>query len=106
MDSGATKLMCNNMSSFISSEPSCQESVEIGDGETLKVAGKGTVWGTVKAFEKRCTIKFNNVLYVPTLNVNLMSLRKIRKLNYSVLFTDDEHGHGICKVLHNSNNKV
>lgn len=68
--------------------------------------GKRTIIGTVFVFGKRGVIELHNVLYVPKLTFNLLSVTKIRNLSYSVLFTDDTNGHIICKAIDNSNTNV
>lgn len=101
----ASKHTCNTINSFSTLHNSPQERVEIGDWETLNVEGMGTVNDTVFLFWSRENVQFRDVLYVPKLNFNLLSVITIRKMKYSFLFIDDLKGNGICKVIQQANNE-
>ena len=102
VDSGATCHMCNDETRFtdyIKLEQA--EDVTLGDGHHLKAQGHGTVTLNVRVSEgkhQRC--KLNNVLHVPNLAFNLISIGKAMDKIVQTVFT--EMG---CKFL-NANGKV
>ena len=74
--------------------------VRIGNGAYLAVKGKGTV-----AIESHTCLKLiSNVLYVPEINQNLLSVGQLLKKGYRVLFKDnhclitDAQGREVFKV--------
>ena len=59
--------------------------VRIGNGVYLAVKGKGTV-----AIEGHTSLKLiSNVLYVPEINQNLLSISQLLEKGYKVLFEDN-----------------
>ena len=78
--SGARKL-------FQDLDDSVQQTVRLGDGKILKVAGKGTI--VIKlSFEKLRVLK--DVQYVPKLAHNLLSVGQLMASGYTVEFADGE----------------
>ena len=79
VDSGATDHMCNNKSLFINFTPinNPNSAVTLGDGNTTSpIKGKGTI-----AYEvQKNIIHLHDVLYVPSLNVNLYSVKQHMKV--------------------------
>ena len=78
----ATYHRCNNIVLFVELH-SLKEALEVtlGDGHTLEAAGRGTVTLEMKLPDgtmKMC--KLNDVLYVPKLSHNLLSVPKLLKL--------------------------
>lgn len=65
----------------------------------MKVGGIESVYGTIIVIGKQLHVEFGNVLYVPDLNFNLHSDSKIRKMQYSVLFSHDKNVNSICIVM-------
>lgn len=78
IDSGATCHMGNDKSQFAEFVPlECPQDVTLGDGHSLKAVGCGTVILDVELSQgkvKKC--KLNDVLYVPGLSYNLLSVSK------------------------------
>ena len=79
VDSGATCHMCSDRRLFVElhnvTEPL---EVVLGDGHTLNAAGTGVVMlDMVLPIGKTKTCKLHNVLYVPKLSYNLLSVSKV-----------------------------
>ena len=88
IDSGATCHISNNRSLFVeynSLEES--QSVTLGDGHTLEAVGKGVVALKLELEDgKTITGQLNDVLYVPELTYNLLSISRVTKLGKRVEF--------------------
>ena len=89
MDSGATCHMCRDEKSFISlyqlEDPI---DVVLGDGRALTAVGRGKLVLDMllpNGETKSCTL--HDVLYVPKLSYNLLSVAKVSKRNKIVKFT-------------------
>lgn len=108
IDSGATVHMCNNVKSFNKStvQLPAKSKIQIGVGMELDVLHEGTVAGTITSYGKTFPVLFKDFLYVPKLQFNLLSVSKIRKKGYTISFTSDAHGTGLCKVIDNQSNTV
>ena len=95
VDSGATCHMCNNqelMYDFVKLEKLVE--VQLGDGKVLKATGRGIVTlFTVLPDRKHKKCKLQNVLLVPKLSYNLLSVSKATEAGYSVSFEDS-----VCKI--------
>ena len=61
--------------------------VKLGDGKLKKVEGKGTV---VVHTEEGNQKFIHDVLYVPSLSQNLLSVGQLLRKGYSLLFDDGE----------------
>ena len=70
LDSGATQHMCNDRSQFINFQP-MSTSITIADSKKMKAIGKGNI--NVRT-NKGKFITLKNVLYVPKLSQNLLSI--------------------------------
>ena len=102
VDSGATCHMCNDQKLFGKFEhlPTFQE-VTLGDGHALEATGQGTVSLEMRLSDektKRCVL--HNVLYVPKLSYNLLSVTRVSESGKVVKF--DNAG---CQIL-NKHNKL
>ena len=101
VDSGASSHMANDESQFTEQrkleEP---ENIKVGDGYFVKAEYEGTVELEVEVNGKmqKCTLK--NVLYVPELSYNLLSVSKATDAGKKVLF--NENG---CEIK-NKRNKI
>ena len=78
VESGATSHMCNDCRLFIEMH-TLDKPLEImfGDGHALEAAGKGIVMLDMRlpnGNTQRC--KFQDVLYIPSLSYNLLSVSK------------------------------
>lgn len=91
LDSGATSHMVNSKEFFTDLKLQPKGYVRLTDNDKfLEVQGIGS--GTINCIvgeEKTNGLKINNVLYVPKLGTNLLSVKKIVKDGYSVHFTEN-----------------
>ena len=94
IDSGATCHMCNDKSKFSDLQVLGEmQQVILGDGNSLKAVGKGSVMLELLAGRKKnCLLK--DVLYVPGLNYNLLSVPKSTEIVDEAVF-----GHSKCEFL-------
>lgn len=102
VDSGATCHMCNNKELFIEYGSKETGTVSLGDGHPLETNGSGKV--VLKMMlpngeMKKCTL--SDVLYVPKLSFNLLSVSKSSKLGNVVKFYDNE-----CKIFDVQDNLI
>ena len=102
IDSGASCHMCGDEKLFVNLKP-LKEQVEVtlGDGHTLKVSGQGTVPLDMKLPDggvRKC--KLLDVLHVPALTYNLVSVSKAAESGITAKFDDDG-----CQII-NSKQKV
>jgi hypothetical protein len=69
-------------------------SIKVGDGRSLNVDGVGSI--KLKVFsshKKMISLTIEDALYVPTLSTNLISIGKLAKKGYKILFEDE-----VCKI--------
>ena len=84
IDSGCTNHMTHEGKIFTEIDRNIISRVKIGNGTHLKVEGKGTV-----AIETQTCFKLiSDVLYVPEINQNLLSVSQLLEKGYKVLFED------------------
>ncbi|CAN0831018.1 hypothetical protein LINGRAHAP2_LOCUS1598 [Linum grandiflorum] len=88
--------MTGNLESFTEMDDTYRSHVKIGDGKRLEVEGKGTI--LVKGKEGNKTL-IQEVLYVPELAQNLLSVGQLMMKNYKLLFDNGE-----CEIINKSNN--
>ncbi|XP_071900906.1 uncharacterized protein [Coffea arabica] len=82
IDNGWTHHMAYEESIFRKLDKSLISKVRIGNGDYIEVKGKGSV-----AIDYGSGIKIiSDVLYVPEINQNLLSVEQLLKKNYSVIF--------------------
>ena len=90
VDSGATCHMCNDQSMFMDlKQVGPNEKVTLGDGNSLGVAGEGTVDMDMllnDGVRRGCALK--KVLYVPKLAYNLVSVSRAAEAGKTVHFDD------------------
>ena len=100
IDSGCTNHMTYDQELFKELDKTAISKVRIGNGAYLEVKGKGTV-----AIKGHTDLKLiSNVLYVPEINQNLLSVGQLMEKGYKVLFEDsrclitDTQGREVFKV--------
>ena len=90
VDSGATCHMCNNkalLEDFVEFDETVD--VMLGDGKVLNATGSGTVLvHTVLANGKQQECILHNVLLVPNLSYNLISVSKVTEAGKSISFEE------------------
>ena len=105
IDIGCTSHMTKYLSIFTSIDRSVQPKVKLGNGEVVQAKGKGTIAISTKRGTKIVT----NVLYIPDLDQNLLSVAQILRNGYAVSFKEnfcfisDVHGTEIAKIKMNGN---
>ena len=94
VDSGATCHICNSKELFEEFHPlQVPQQVTIGDGRTLEAVGTGVVSLKLKLLEGEFEIgRLSDVLYVPKLAYNLLSVPRVTELEKEVIF-DELQGH-------------
>ena len=106
VDSGATCHMCSNKKMFMDLKP-LEEPMEVtlGDGHTLQAVGRGVVSLKMKlpsGVTRKCNVQ--DVLYVPALSYNLLSVSqaaergKVTGFNDSGCQISGSHGRLIAKA--------
>ena len=90
IDSGATSHMCNDRDMFVKfSHLEKPLGVVLGDGHVSEATGRGTVKLMVNLpNNKTKECKLQDVLYVPKLSYNLLSVARATKFKKKVKFTD------------------
>ena len=101
-DSGCTQHVCNDRSMFINfSAGNGTSKIEIGDGTPLVVGGKGDVIMQAVLPDKIQKLTLKNVLFVPDMNHNLISVSQCTSMNKQVMFYDKT-----CKIISNDNKLI
>ncbi|XP_057451592.1 uncharacterized protein LOC130743382 [Lotus japonicus] len=100
IDSGCTNHMTNDEKLFIELDKSIVSKVKVGNGDFISVKGKGTV-----VIESLTGLKYiPDVLYVPDIDQNLLSVAQLVEKGFKVIFEDntcvikDAKGSDIFKV--------
>ena len=89
IDSGATRHICADKNAFASYSPvgEGEELVYLGDSRTTVVLGKGKV--LLKLISRKI-LALNNVLHVPSIRVNLVSVALLGKVGVKISFESDK----------------
>ncbi|GKV29240.1 hypothetical protein SLEP1_g38182 [Rubroshorea leprosula] len=95
VDSGCTNHMVKDVKLFTKLDRSIRTRVRLGNGYVVQAEGKGNVSIQTKEGIKTIT----DVLYIPSLSQNLLSVTQLMKHGYSVHFKQD-----VCQIfdLHGS----
>jgi len=105
IDSGCTSHMTKFLSIFSSIDRSVQPKIKLGNGDIVQAKGKCTV--VVRT--NRGTKTITNVLYIPELDQNLLSVAHMLRNSYQVSFKDsfcfiiDTHDSKIAKIKMDGN---
>jgi len=90
IDSGATAHMCSDKSFFTVCDPEQNRTVTLANSKVLRTAGIGEGYlHCATASGKSRKIKLTDVLYVPELNGNLISVKKLTSKGFKVNFRAD-----------------
>ena len=89
VDSSATRHICANKDAFTSYTPvgDDEKVVYLGDSHTTQVLGKGKVMLKLTSGK---TLALNNVLHVPNIKANLVSVVLLGKVGVKVSFEFDK----------------
>jgi len=91
VDSGATSHMTNNRNLFTTFQSCDGENVCVGDGHTLTVEGKGKVNISFKLKNNNVQkLQLNDVLYIPEISYNLLSISKSTEKGIKTNFAENE----------------
>jgi len=96
LDSGCSNHMTGERDIFISLDQSFNSQVKLGDGKMQKAVGKGTIAVHTKGGNKKL---ISDVLYVPNLTQNLLSVGQLIQKGFSIYFDDEK-----CKIIDKTNN--
>ncbi|TXG70384.1 hypothetical protein EZV62_005319 [Acer yangbiense] len=90
VDSGCTSHMARDAGMFTTLDMNATTTVKLGNGDMVKAAGKGKVLIQTKSGPKI----IDNVLYIPDLAQNLLSVAQLLKRGYSLTFEGN-----LCIIL-------
>lgn len=91
VDSGCTSHMCKNESMFTYLNKALKDKVRLGNGKFEDAEGKGTISINTHLGTQYIT----NVVFVPTLKQNLLSVNQMTNNGYKVLFESK-----CCRIYH------
>lgn len=94
VDSGCSNHMTGDENIFKEIDRSVKSQVKLGNGELVEVEGKGTI----AVNTKKGTRFIRDVLLVPKLDTNLLSVGQMMERGYSLYFNGDS-----CKIYDNKN---
>jgi len=83
-DTGASSHMVRSKHFLMEIEP-CNVPIQVGNGEKVIAKEKGTIKLQVDNGDQGLTITLKNVLYVPELIINIISLTKVIDLGFEVI---------------------
>lgn len=89
-DSGATRHMSNQKDLFTFIDFSRTGDVTVANGETTRYHGVGNINLKVKSGQDVLNLELKEVLYVPLLDSNLVSVKRLTKGDAKVLFDSQE----------------
>lgn len=93
--------MCNDEAAFqVLNRKKLDRTVSIGDGSALSMFGRGTVHPTTVVNGKVHDVALQDVLFVPRLTRNLISVGRCRGKDARVTFDSGEDGNGVCTAEH------
>lgn len=96
IDSGATSHVTSDRNVFSELNVNHQEKIYMANGQRIAVEGIGTVRiNAVNNNGKSVSIKMQEVLYVPSINGSLLSVRKLVEKGFKVNFTPN----GQCNIM-------
>lgn len=90
VDSGASKHMCCDKKIFNSLQSCKNVNVVIASGAKIPAVGIGNVSLCVSDSGRRLNVDLHDVLFVPDIKTNLISVKKITERGYSVTFSGDK----------------
>lgn len=97
IDSGASLHMCRERKWMYNVSPSTVNNIKVADNKTVAVEGCGSVNLQIRDSDgKPQVIQVRNVLYVPSLTTNLLSVSQMAKNGCEIKFEKDS-----CKIYQN-----
>lgn len=101
LDSGATEHMSSRRTSFVNYESMTGKTVTIADKRKVFVVGKGDIFINAYVNKKVIKICLKDVLHVPDLGPNLISMNKLTCLRYKIVFSKND-----CSIFNRNNEKI
>jgi len=98
LDSECSNHMTGNRELFVEIDEGVLNFVILGDGKAERIKGKGVIIVHAKSGEKRY---IHDVLYVPNLAHNLLSVGQLVQKGYQIHFDNNE-----CKVIDKKKNMI
>lgn len=86
IDSGASMHLSKIRKWFANFKPMTGKSVVLGDGRVIPVLGHGDIHVNITLFGRTSPCIFNNVLYVPDIAANLLSVSKMTEAGLNLSF--------------------
>jgi len=90
LDSGCTTHLCKDESKFIQMEPVNYEKLNLATNASAVVKASGNVGITTSLNDQTKQVEFSEVLYVPDLRTNLISVARITEKGNKVIFGRNE----------------
>jgi transposase InsO family protein len=90
LDTGCSNHMCGDKEAFSDLDESFHSSVKFGDNSIVSFMGKGKVTDQTKG---NSTHTIANVLFVPELKTNLLSVGQLQEKGYEISIKD-----GVCQI--------
>lgn len=107
VDSGATSHMTNSKSLLTEIDnTSTYAAVSVGNGNQTPVHGVGDIRCSVKFDDTVENVKMSNVLWVPSLTCNLISVSRMRRSGLAIMFDTDANGQGVCLVTRSGSSEL
>ena len=89
IDSGATSHMTNNEHFFTSFDDTKENNISLANWQQMLSAGIGDGYKCCQVEEKTSRIPVKNVLFVPSLDSNLLSVKQVAKQTNTLTFKED-----------------
>ncbi|KAL5836715.1 hypothetical protein ACOSQ3_013884 [Xanthoceras sorbifolium] len=90
LDTGCSNHMCGDKKVFSDLDESFRNTVKFGDNSTISIMGKGNVTLQTK---ENSTHTISNVLFIPNLKTNLLSVGQLQEKGYEISIKD-----GVCRI--------
>lgn len=88
IDSGASNHMCCDENLFQSLKRGTYGDIVIASGDKMKTKGRGTIKMFIGSEQETIEVTLLDVLFVPDLEANLLSVEKMTKMGFSVNFSN------------------
>lgn len=89
VDSGASQHMCKRKESFFQIDLTHSGKIIVANGSTTPIMGKGKVRLTLASGNDQWDIELVDVLWVPALNDNLISVNRLGQKGYTAVFNKE-----------------
>jgi hypothetical protein len=89
IDSGAAMHICNTREWFAEFQPHSTKTLILGDGGVSPVMGHGRIEMALTSNGRTTVGSFNDVLFVPTISVNILSVSSMTKTGLQLSFCEN-----------------